>query len=40
MTLSFEFSADPARINRALVHQWLSEGAYWALGRSRATQAR
>ncbi|WP_312677433.1 GNAT family N-acetyltransferase [Microbacterium sp.] len=32
------FSADPARIDVALVHRWLSEESYWAKGRPRATQ--
>ncbi|CAM5653269.1 N-acetyltransferase [Streptomyces avidinii] len=34
----YEISADPARIDRGLVHRWLSEDAYWALGRSREKQ--
>lgn len=34
----YEISADPARIDRELVHRWLSEDAYWALGRSREKQ--
>nr|WP_216645590.1 GNAT family N-acetyltransferase [Isoptericola halotolerans] len=33
-----EFSADPARLDHARVHQLLSEHAYWAAGRTRATQ--
>lgn len=28
-------SSDPARLDRDRVHHWLSEQAYWALGRSR-----
>jgi GNAT superfamily N-acetyltransferase len=36
----FEISTDPERLDRALIHQWLSEDAYWALGRSRAEQDR
>ncbi len=35
---SLSFSNDTARIDRALVHAWLSEGAYWAKGRTRAVQ--
>ncbi|MFF8658523.1 GNAT family N-acetyltransferase [Streptomyces huasconensis] len=35
---TYEISADPARIDAARVHQWLSTDAYWALGRSRAKQ--
>lgn len=34
----FVFSRDPAAVDHALVHRWLSEHAYWALGRSRETQ--
>ncbi|WP_407563812.1 GNAT family N-acetyltransferase [Streptomyces sp. 184] len=34
----YEVSTDPARLDRALVHRWLSTDAYWALGRSRAQQ--
>ncbi|MEV5440429.1 GNAT family N-acetyltransferase [Streptomyces sp. NPDC052682] len=36
----YEFSADPARIDAARVHHWLSTDAYWALGRSREKQDR
>lgn len=32
---TYAFSTDPSRLDRARVHRWLSEGAYWALGRSR-----
>jgi len=32
---AYVFSADPERIDRARVHRWLSEEAYWALGRPR-----
>ncbi|MGH1564413.1 GNAT family N-acetyltransferase [Mumia sp. DW29H23] len=34
----YAFSDDTARIDRARVHAWLSEQAYWALGRERAVQ--
>jgi GNAT superfamily N-acetyltransferase len=34
----YEISIDPARLNAPLVHQWLSQDAYWALGRSREKQ--
>lgn len=34
----YEISADPARLDVARVHRWLSTDAYWALGRSLATQ--
>ncbi|NJC24428.1 GNAT superfamily N-acetyltransferase [Arthrobacter pigmenti] len=34
----FEISADTARIDREQVHAWLSQEAYWALGRPRETQ--
>ncbi|MFB7059171.1 GNAT family N-acetyltransferase [Streptomyces vinaceus] len=31
----YELSTDPARLDAELVHRWLSQDAYWALGRSR-----
>ncbi|MFD3538409.1 GNAT family N-acetyltransferase [Streptomyces sp. NPDC058662] len=34
----YEISTDPARLDAALIHRWLSEDSYWALGRSRAKQ--
>jgi GNAT superfamily N-acetyltransferase len=34
----YEISTDPARLDRALIHQWLSQDAYWALGRPREKQ--
>lgn len=34
----YEFSADPARVDRARVHRWLAEQSYWAKGRSREKQ--
>ncbi|WFB06632.1 GNAT family N-acetyltransferase [Streptomyces sp. LX-29] len=36
----YELSTDPARLDRARIHHWLSTGAPWALGRSRETQDR
>ncbi|MET8229624.1 GNAT family N-acetyltransferase [Micromonospora sp. NPDC005298] len=33
-------STDPARLDLALVHHWLSTDAYWALGRDRETVER
>ncbi|MFJ4676557.1 MULTISPECIES: GNAT family N-acetyltransferase [unclassified Kitasatospora] len=33
-------STDPARLDREAVHRWLSEDAYWALGRPREKQER
>ncbi|MDR3036534.1 MAG: GNAT family N-acetyltransferase [Kitasatospora sp.] len=33
-------STDPARLDREAVHRWLSEDAYWALGRPRDKQER
>jgi len=33
----YEIATDPSRIDLALVHQWLSTDAFWALGRSRET---
>ncbi|WP_435744801.1 GNAT family N-acetyltransferase [Microbacterium sp. PMB16] len=38
MLSGFTFSTDSSLIDRARVHAWLSEQAYWALGRSRETQ--
>lgn len=35
-----EITTDPARIDVGLVHQFLSESAYWALGRPRETVER
>ncbi|GAT73141.1 GNAT family N-acetyltransferase [Microbacterium hydrocarbonoxydans] len=35
---AFTFSNDTSRIDRAQVHAWLSEGAYWAKGRARDVQ--
>jgi GNAT superfamily N-acetyltransferase len=35
---ALRFSADPADLDLDLVFQWLSRDAYWAIGRSRATQ--
>jgi GNAT superfamily N-acetyltransferase len=34
----YEFSADPARIDAARVHEWLSQDSYWAVGRPREKQ--
>jgi GNAT superfamily N-acetyltransferase len=34
----YEISTDPARLDAELVHRWLSQDAYWALGRPRETQ--
>ncbi|MFD9301498.1 GNAT family N-acetyltransferase [Streptomyces sp. NPDC060048] len=34
----YEISTDADRLDRALIHRWLSEDAYWALGRSREKQ--
>ena len=33
-------STDPARVDVVAVHRWLSEQAYWALGRTFETQQR
>ena len=35
-----ELDDDPARVDRAEVHRFLSEEAYWSTGRPRATQDR
>ncbi|MGC0417085.1 GNAT family N-acetyltransferase [Embleya sp. AB8] len=34
----YEMSTDPDRLDAATIHRWLSEDAYWALGRPRAKQ--
>jgi len=34
----YEISTDPESLDHALIHQWLSQDAYWALGRSREKQ--
>ncbi len=31
---TIEVSTDPARLDLALIHRWLSESSYWARGRS------
>jgi GNAT superfamily N-acetyltransferase len=36
----YEISTDPARLDAETIHRWLSEDAYWALGRSREKQDR
>jgi GNAT superfamily N-acetyltransferase len=36
----YEISTDPARLDAALIHRWLSRDAYWALGRAREKQDR
>ncbi|MFF2661065.1 GNAT family N-acetyltransferase [Kitasatospora sp. NPDC058032] len=36
----YEISTDPARLDAALIHRWLSQDAYWAIGRSREKQDR
>ncbi|MFF5499040.1 GNAT family N-acetyltransferase [Streptomyces aquilus] len=36
----YEISTDPDRVDAERVHRWLSEDAYWALGRSREKQDR
>lgn len=35
---ALRFSSDPDELDLDLVFRWLSEDAYWAIGRSRATQ--
>lgn len=35
---TYEISTDPARLDAARVHRWLSTDAYWALGRTREKQ--
>jgi len=34
----YEISTDPDLLDHTLIHQWLSQDAYWALGRSREKQ--
>ncbi|MGE7385459.1 GNAT family N-acetyltransferase [Streptomyces sp. NPDC004126] len=36
----YEISTDPDRLDNERVHRWLSEDAYWALGRSRESHDR
>ena len=33
--MEYEISTDPARLDRELIHRFLSEDSYWARGRSR-----
>ncbi|MEV6172076.1 GNAT family N-acetyltransferase [Streptomyces sp. NPDC051954] len=40
MPEGYEISTDPGRVDAERVHRWLSEDAYWALGRSREKQDR
>ncbi|MFI6939898.1 GNAT family N-acetyltransferase [Streptomyces sp. NPDC050418] len=35
---AYEIATDPARLDPARIHHWLSTDAYWALGRSREKQ--
>ncbi|WP_327322376.1 GNAT family N-acetyltransferase [Streptomyces sp. NBC_01210] len=37
---TYTISTDPARLDAARIHHWLSTDAYWALGRSREKQDR
>jgi GNAT superfamily N-acetyltransferase len=36
----YEISTDPSRLDTELIHKWLSQDTYWALGRSREKQDR
>lgn len=36
----YEISTDPSRLDAQLIHRWLSQDAYWALGRSQEQQDR
>ncbi len=38
--MDVEISTDPARLDHDLVHRWLSEEAYWAIGRPREVTER
>jgi len=40
LATGYEISTHPDRIDAERVHRWLSEDAYWALGRSREKQDR
>ncbi|MBE8475335.1 GNAT family N-acetyltransferase [Streptomyces justiciae] len=40
LATGYQISTDPDRIDAERVHRWLSEDAYWALGRSREKQDR
>ncbi|MCQ4045734.1 GNAT family N-acetyltransferase [Streptantibioticus rubrisoli] len=40
MEAVYDISTDPARLDIARVHRWLSTDAYWAIGRSREAQER
>ncbi|MGW2562180.1 GNAT family N-acetyltransferase [Streptomyces sp. NPDC001514] len=37
---AYEISTDPARLDPARIHHWLSTDAYWAVGRAREKQDR
>ncbi len=39
-TMTYSFSADPARMDRDRVFSWIAEQSYWAQGRARETQER
>jgi hypothetical protein len=36
----YEISTDTSRLDAALVYEWMSQDAYWAVGRSREMQDR
>ncbi|WP_327712001.1 GNAT family N-acetyltransferase [Streptomyces sp. NBC_00464] len=36
----YEISSDPSRLDAARIHNWLSNDAYWAMGRTREHQDR
>ena len=38
MVSGYTFSTDSSRLDRPQVHAWLSEQAYWAMGRTREVQ--
>lgn len=37
MTVEYEISSDPLRFDRDRYHHWMSDLAYWAMGRTRDT---
>jgi len=38
--MDIEISTDPDRLDRELIHHWISEQSYWAVGRSMEMVAR
>jgi GNAT superfamily N-acetyltransferase len=38
LPVGYDISTDQARLDHAVIHQWLSKDSYWAQGRSREKQ--